>query len=246
MIRIKFSRSIVDLARAKLICHHNISQPYTGSHLPPAALSAVLDVLLTLDFEPRRQAARNREAEMVTSHMRIAFSVPKDREYPRSGYPSEPLLAEAAARQMEEFQRLASDTDVMVNILKSEFSSGLLDQGQRGEVVFRLLISAAYRRAVRKDHPNDSPSHFSKGCKLTTFIRELFSEGYANEILNSRPRQLATVPPLLRLLSKMPLFVSHTSGRWQTTPERLHMLCSPHSSGAWRSFVGLLRISLIF
>jgi hypothetical protein len=148
--------TIVDLARTKLIRHHKIAVVHTN--LPPAARTAVLDVLLSLGFEPRRQAARNREAELVASHMRIAFSVPKDREYLRSGYPSEPILAEAAARQMDEFQTLAADPDtsVMADILKSEFSSGLLDQGQRGEVVFRLLVSEAYRRAVRQDYPNDS------------------------------------------------------------------------------------------
>jgi len=62
---------------------------------------AVVDVLLTLDFEPRRQVTRNQEAKLVASHMRIAFSAPKDR---RSGYPSKPQLAEAAARQMHEFR----------------------------------------------------------------------------------------------------------------------------------------------
>jgi hypothetical protein len=178
--------TIVDLARAKLICHHNISLQYT--RLTDAAVSAVLDVLLTLDFEPRRQAVRNREAELVASHMRIAFSVPKDREYLRSGYPSEPLLAEAAARQMDQFQKLAPDTNnVMAHILRSEFSSGLLDQGQRGEVVVRLLLSEAYRRGVRRDHVKDPHYNFSKGCKLTTFIQELFSEDYAKEILDSVP-----------------------------------------------------------
>ena len=179
--------TIIDLARTKLICHHEIAVTHT--QLQPAARTAVLDVLLSLDFEPRRQAARSREAELVASNMCIAFSVPKDREYLRCGYPSEPLLAEAAARQMDEFQTHAvdPDTSVMADILKSEFSSGLLDLGQRSEVVFRLLVSEAYRRAVRQDHPNDSPINFSSGCLLTTFINTLFSEHCANQILSSLP-----------------------------------------------------------
>lgn len=37
------------------------------------------------------------ESGLVENHMRIAFSIPDDREYLRSGYPSEPLLAKAAA-----------------------------------------------------------------------------------------------------------------------------------------------------
>ncbi|KIM83568.1 hypothetical protein PILCRDRAFT_429445 [Piloderma croceum F 1598] len=80
--------------------------------------------------------------------MRIAFSVPKERKYIRSGYPSEPLLAEAAARQMDEFQTLTPDINVMLDTLKHELDSSLLDQGQRDKVVFRLLLSQAYRCGV--------------------------------------------------------------------------------------------------
>ena len=61
--------------------------------------------------------------------MRTAFSIPKDREYIRSGYPSEPLLAEAATHQMDKFQTL-TNTNVMLDTLKHELDSGLLDQGQ--------------------------------------------------------------------------------------------------------------------
>ena len=179
---------IVDLARAKLICDGNISVPYTM--VKHAAVTAVLDVLLSLDFEPRHQGVHIREAELVASHMRIAFSVPKDRGYIRSGYPSEPLLAEAAARQMHEFQKHTSEPNLMARLLKSEFESGLLDQGQRDEVVIRQLVWEAYRRAVLNDDPRDSQPNFSKGCKFTTFIEQLFSEEYANLILNSVPDNL--------------------------------------------------------
>ena len=41
-----------------------------------------------------------------------------------------------------------------------------------------------------KDHPDDSQPHFSNGCKFTTFIKQLFSEEYANLILNSVPDNL--------------------------------------------------------
>ena len=168
---------IVDLARAKLICQHKISVEHTHLEHHDLALTAVLDVLLNLQFEPRRPAAQNREADLVAGHMRVAFSVPKG-EYLHSGYPSEPLLAEAAVRQMDEFQTLANapDTSVMARILRSVFTNGLLDQRQRGEVVFRQLVSEAYRRAVRNDYPDDRRRNFSKGCKLITFIKMLFSD----------------------------------------------------------------------
>jgi hypothetical protein len=75
----------------------------------------------------------------------------------------------------------------MANILRSEFHNGLLDQGQRSEVVVRQLLSEAYRRAMRKDH---SQPNCSKGCKLIAFVSQLFSTDCANQILNSVPDNL--------------------------------------------------------
>ena len=75
----------------------------------------------------------------------------------------------------------------MANILKSEFSSSLLDQGQRVKVVFCQLISEAYRHAVQNDYPNDLQHNFSSGCKLITFIKTLFSDDCMKQVLNSVP-----------------------------------------------------------
>ncbi|KAK0486713.1 hypothetical protein EDD18DRAFT_1111115 [Armillaria luteobubalina] len=44
----------------------------------------------------RQEKSHHLQEEMVTGHMRIALSVPSHREYMKSGYPSEPILAEAA------------------------------------------------------------------------------------------------------------------------------------------------------
>ena len=119
--------TIVDLACAKLICNHNISAK--PRDLTSNAVLAVVDVLLTLAFESRHQITCVQEAQLVASHMRTAFSIPKDREYIHSGYPSEPLLAKAVTCQMDKFQML-TDTNVMLDALKHELDSGLLDQGQ--------------------------------------------------------------------------------------------------------------------
>jgi hypothetical protein len=111
--------------------------------------------LLTLDFEP---VARLEAAHicLVASNMRIAFSVP----YFRSCYPSALLLAEATAHT-HEFQTLQPDVNVMAQILQINSDSGLLDQGQWGEVVWRLLVMTVYMRA-------DSVPNFSKGFRTPT------------------------------------------------------------------------------
>ncbi|KAG8984641.1 hypothetical protein FRB94_004590 [Tulasnella sp. JGI-2019a] len=92
------SVDIISLARSELILRHEINVPF--NLLTPAAKTAVLDLRLKFKYEPARRAARIRDSAMVESHMRFVQSIPESRDYMRSSYPSEPILAEAAAQQM--------------------------------------------------------------------------------------------------------------------------------------------------
>src|SRR4051812_42409524 len=94
---------IIPTAQSKLLLDNILTKPYQD--LSNAAKVAPLAVRLMLDFEPRRQATRNLEADLVAGHMCIAYSVPQAREYLRAGYSSEPILAEAAAVAMHEFRK---------------------------------------------------------------------------------------------------------------------------------------------
>ena len=157
-----------------------------------------MDILIKLDFEPRREAHEHL-VEMVAGHMRTTYSIPRHRRYFRSGYSSEPLLAEAAARQIV---RLQDNGDACIgSILMERFKEGLISLGERGEVAMRVLLIEAYLRAVRIDHPDDDPPIFSKGCRLVTFLKELFAEQYIETVLESRPNNFATGNPLQDALS---------------------------------------------
>ncbi|KZP24260.1 hypothetical protein FIBSPDRAFT_1012129 [Athelia psychrophila] len=164
--------AIIPFARAKITCP-------TDGQTSAAGRAAVIDIRLMLDYEPRRQLARDRESELVASHMRIAYSVPQSREYMRSGYPSEPILAEAAAQQMcanpEEFSAL--------RIVEENITGGLIDRGERGELVARLLVTLALDRAVKRSGHDVS---CSRGVSLIAFIEELFGDR-AEHILDSIP-----------------------------------------------------------
>jgi hypothetical protein len=178
---------IMELARAKLLCSDSIAKDF-GS-FSPAAKTAVVDVRLMLDFEPRRQAAHVMTADLVASHMRTSYSVPNNREYLRSGYSSEPIIAEAAAQQLHEFRK-QQGRSVVLDILKDNFRTGLLSGGEMGELMGRVLIMEAYDRAVERDHPHRIDSgdcYYSQGCYLTTFIEELFCPDIAAQILQSVP-----------------------------------------------------------
>ncbi|KAF8490901.1 hypothetical protein JB92DRAFT_1290866 [Gautieria morchelliformis] len=175
---------IIPFARAKLMCHSKPKSPI--QNLTKEAVLAVLDVRLNLDFNRSNRDTFKMESAQVASHMRVMFSVPQDRASFHSGYPSEPILAEAAAQQMYAFRQQSQS--MVVDRLETNMDNGLLDLGGRGELVARVILTAAYDRAVEKDHPNGSQAPFySQGCNLTTFIEELFRDNYADMILGSHP-----------------------------------------------------------
>ncbi|KAF8232150.1 hypothetical protein L208DRAFT_27950 [Tricholoma matsutake] len=65
---------ILELARAKLVASRDIDSSYDT--FSRAARMAVLDIQLSLDFEPRREKVQIEEAGLVESHMRFAYSIP--------------------------------------------------------------------------------------------------------------------------------------------------------------------------
>ena len=123
--------SIISLARAKLLCQDEID--VGAGRVDEIARTAVVDVRLMLDYEPQRVESHRLQADLVAGHMRICYSVPQSREYMYSGYPSEPILAEAAAQQMYSFRK--HDPRAILNILRDDMESGLLDTGECGELV---------------------------------------------------------------------------------------------------------------
>ncbi|KAF8872391.1 hypothetical protein CPB84DRAFT_1967482 [Gymnopilus junonius] len=189
----KFGRPLkaLELARAKLICYNYINGNIAD--MPRAALMAVLDVQYSLDFEPRREKVQMQEAGLVESHMRVAYSIPSHREYLRSGYPSEPLLAEAAAEQLWTWR--GKNPFVAVEKLTDILDTGLLDRGELGELTGRQILLDAYHRAVEEEQKKPptadttkvKPPNFSSGCHLITFIKMLFTDGYAQDVLDCTP-----------------------------------------------------------
>jgi hypothetical protein len=176
----------MDLAQAKLVAMRDFDSSHDDDKR--MARMAVLDVQLSLGYEPRREKVKLNEATLVESYMRIAYSIPKDCEYLRSGYPSEPLLAEAAARQLWTWR--AKNPFVVVDTLTTILETGLLDRGELGELTGRHLLLDAYHRAVEKEQSQrdpTSPPNFSAGCHLVTFIDMLYNDECAQTVLDSTP-----------------------------------------------------------
>lgn len=113
---------------------------------------AALSTRLLLEFEPKREKAAMMENELVAGNMRIVYSIPNHQEYIRSGYPSEPILAEAAAQIMEALEKMDAgrSRSTPLKELKKFVDRNLISIGERGELVARLLLTLAHDKAINK------------------------------------------------------------------------------------------------
>jgi len=144
---------------------------------------AALSTRLLLDFDQEWELSRKMESELVEGNMRIVFSMPKHGDYLYSGAPSEPILAEAAAEEMELMRR---NERPILSTLAEFVASGVIDKGERGELVARFIFTEAYDRAVlkRRSIPFGT-ARFSQAVPLRDFLAELFCAAVCDKIWES-------------------------------------------------------------
>ena len=211
-------RDLLRLAQAKLVSHPNPDLDRERGDFSRAAQVAVLDVRIMLPFEPRSASAQRLQMELVASHMRTVFSIPQHRQCVRSGYPSEPILAEAAARQLHRWRTSTTGGDEPLEypglnepepepepepaaaILNESIDDGLLDRekGEVGEAVGRLLLILARDRAAlaaNSASPKTELPLFSRAVPVNAFIEALFPPAVARVVLDSKPDNLPSASP---------------------------------------------------
>ncbi|PSR72343.1 hypothetical protein PHLCEN_2v11791 [Hermanssonia centrifuga] len=171
---------IISFAHTKLIGHGNTLPPGASSEERELnGLLAAIGTRVLLEFDTSREESRKREMQLVEGHMRIAYSITVDRQCIRSGYPSEPILAEAAAHEMN------SKTQRIINVLSNSIDNGLIDKANRGELVARLILAQAYDKAIQTSYPQ--PWKYSRGVTVAAFLTALISEKYVEDVLNCAP-----------------------------------------------------------
>jgi hypothetical protein len=121
---------------------------------------------------------------MVAGHLRVANVIPAHREYVISSTPSEPIVAEAAAQVLR--------GQNMVDILTRNVRDGLIEKGQRGELVARLLLTLAHDQAVEnmeithKANQGQLEKLYTSPIPVVAFFRALFSPQYVDQLLLRR------------------------------------------------------------
>lgn len=163
--RYKHRRSdILDFARLKLC---NGLDNYTEDTFIAAIASRVMaEFPLHHVNIGNINRVRELDATLVASHMRIVYSIPKHREYMRTGYSSEPLLADAAARVMHD--KPEETWKGFVTCLQNE----LISKGERGEAILRFLSI----RGFDVTRAWDGKEQFAKPIRLLDFLKTLFGD----------------------------------------------------------------------
>ncbi len=127
----------VDLACCKLI-----AQSSTELKDKPTSdqLLAILTIRLCLFVDPCSRFA----SQLSASHMADINAISEDREQFIISYPSEPILAEAAAYYASELR------SYMIQNLLPFIHSGMVGGGYRGEFLGRYLLLESWERASKK------------------------------------------------------------------------------------------------
>jgi len=110
----------------------------------------------------------------------------------RSGYSSEPILAEAAANLMQQLRMIKQSNDDypkdrIANILKRHIDNGLVSKGELGELIGRLLLILAIDGAQEVTQ-GIHPPQWSKPIGLIDFMKSLLgTENYEEHVRRCVP-----------------------------------------------------------
>ena len=192
--------SIISLAMAKL-------NPTRDFHGDEFAQFTCLAIHIGLDFDASREIGHTTEIKLVESYMRIVFAVPTHHEYMRTGTPSEPILAEAAAHLLNGVDHLPLE-ELAPRALNRAFERGFLARGERGKMVACLLWTLAHDKVAEKEASHDNVK-FHKPIHVLDFLCSLFHEDYWDVILDVRPVGNPSGPPLSEAFESAYINFSH-------------------------------------
>ena len=99
-----------------------------------------------------------------------------------SSYPSEPILAEAAASIWSR-HRQKDGVLAIPRMLERHLATPLIDKGERGELVARLILTLAYDAAVRR---YQGTLH-TCAVPFESFLQELFGDTNYERIADNKP-----------------------------------------------------------
>jgi hypothetical protein len=130
-------------------------------------------------FDSVRANSCSTQADLVRSCMRCVFNIPKGREYVWSGFPSEPMLSEAAAYLLnydDPSNSKESIFDLAPRILQDALNTDILAKGEHGELVAQTLLTVAHDLAILKKYaPRAFGPRFHRPIRLLDLLEHLMT-----------------------------------------------------------------------
>ncbi|KAJ3904672.1 hypothetical protein F5879DRAFT_50415 [Lentinula edodes] len=152
---------------------------------------ALIDSLLGLFIYPRQAEALSHHLEMIRHHTRTVYTISKNRQIIRSGYPSEPILSSTALSVVRRID-YKYKCDTLAEILSKSDSFLAPDPGQRGEQVAMIILLRAYAATVEEMSSTlaagqSESFHYGKAVPLLKFLKHLFKTEFHSIFVESRP-----------------------------------------------------------
>ncbi|CAG8841880.1 12447_t:CDS:2, partial [Gigaspora margarita] len=178
------SERIIELAMDKLIGGQFFSFWKKKVHIGILDTLAILGPRLCIEIAPQSSYA----PDLIANNMRLCISVLEDRKYVVTSMSTEPVLAEASARIM-------NDSDIsltkLINQLSEALKKGVVEAGYRGELTARLLLLNAWDCCIKKkilDEKKTNDTNISKNyfrfVTLEEFLKSLLVDNVYEKIKN--------------------------------------------------------------
>ncbi|KAJ3854032.1 hypothetical protein EV368DRAFT_63612 [Lentinula lateritia] len=129
--------------------------------------------------------------EMIRHHMRTVYTMSKNRQIIRSGYPSEPILSSTALSVVRRIDHKYT-CDNLAEILSKSDSILAPDPRQRGEQVAMIILLRAYAATVEEMSSTFATGqsesfHYGKAMPLLKFLKHLLKTEFHSIYVESRP-----------------------------------------------------------
>ncbi|CAG8805753.1 15781_t:CDS:2, partial [Gigaspora margarita] len=169
---------IVELAMDKLIGGENFSiwRKKIQNKIGILETLAILGPRLCIEIVPQSRVA----SSLVANNLRLCINILEDREYVVTSMPTEPLLAEASARIMND--PYISPIE-LINQLSSALKKGIVEAGYRGELTARLLLLNAWDRCIKKKSIDDRKKDFNDTNASENYFRFVTIEEFLRSLL---------------------------------------------------------------
>ncbi|QRV98754.1 hypothetical protein RhiJN_26773 [Ceratobasidium sp. AG-Ba] len=176
-------------------------------------LLAACCIRIGIIFKTKSIPGFSKESILAEKHMRNIEWISQDWKFISTGYPSEPVLAEAAALYLNDAELGHKFSIIGPLTVASACEDGSIACGERGELCICTLATVAHD-AVVEDFFATRLTPLSKvqpkyhyPIPLLALFRALFQDQYYHEVLRATPFETASKS---HLSYKMPLLIHYT------------------------------------